>query len=166
MEKATIPSVKSVVPQAVLNPAFQAALDTSLDYEPLLHHPALEDVLDADPLEAGEELDEEFAALAREVEATGIAAAPSASATAHAVVEDTHATASKISPFALLVGPAPVLAAARHLESLALSRRSVFLFGRKGPADASRPDAEQDEDLDLEEDENRQDPAADGLVRH
>jgi hypothetical protein len=146
MEHAINQAAIDAMAEAVLNPEFQAALDA---FEPSLQTPAeTEDVPATDSLDFSDSFDDpEFAALAKEVEAE---------ATTEVVPEfrlvaepDAADLGMKISPFALLVNPAPAIAAAKHLESLALPRRVVFLFGKKGVT--NNPEISRlDQDMDLE----------------
>src|SRR3954469_25023291 len=156
MERA-IPGTREAMHEALLNPEFQAALD---DFDPVVEpveQPVeIQDVelreAAPEPAEEGELIDLDFASLVDEVEAEGagqIVPAPRPDA------GEGMQAAPVINPFALLVNPATAYAAAKRLESVGLPRRTLFLFGKKGPAagEASRFDAEDDADDEQEMEE-------------
>ena len=162
MERALNEAAREAMAEAVLNPEFQAALDA---FEPAYEasiDPAVE--LDADQvidlLDTGDGFDDpEFAAMAAEVEAS----AENVIAPEHRPVPDAPVTEMKISPFALLVNPGLAIAAAKHLDSLTLPRRVVFLFGKKGVT--SNPEISRlDQDMDLEADEDLEEDSEEATV--
>jgi hypothetical protein len=161
MEKAINQGAIEAMAEAVLNPEFQAALDS---FEPELdalsdeYDPIAESEESAESAQSADEEDfedPEFAALAAEVEAE---AADVVVPEQRPVIDAGSADAAemKISPFALLVNPAPAYAAAKRLETLGLPRRVVFLFGKKGVT--TNPEISRlDQDMDLEADDDLED---------
>src|SRR4051812_2409514 len=135
MERA-IQGAREAMSEAVLNPEFQAALD---EYEPFVEpseaveqRVELQDAaLVLDQEHDDEAIDLDFSALVDEEEgeaSTETAPPPRRDADSEAVAQPV------INPFALLVNPAAAYAAAKRLESAGLPRRTLFLFGKKGPA--------------------------------
>ena len=147
MERTMTEAAMDAMAEAVLNPEFQAALDS---FEPSLDQIEVVDLLATENMD-----DPEFAALVDEVEAeadTVVAPVP-------VPVSDSPSPSIKISPFALLLNPTPAFEAAKRLEALNLPRRVVFLFGKKGIT--SNPEISRlDQDMDLEADDELEDEEA------
>ena len=178
MERSMTEAVMDTMADRILNPEFHAAMDAG--FEPSIHEDSEREavehgVIEHEPFEPdaveqadAEALDDpEFAAMvsmmsmmsAAEAEAEADVALPRALA-----APEGESAGFKVSPFALLVNPRPVIAAAKHLESLGLPRRVVFLFGKKGVT--SNPEISRlDQDMDLEDaDEDLEEEAPEAQV--